>query len=173
MIFKLVINSLYFSIPSFKHYCKCDQNCLEKGQLLCDAYDMRRNRCKFCRLKRCQELAGMMGKWVLSANIPPVENKRMCQIDSSENDTNGKKEAYNKTETTVHSIKYDLSSSQEMIDEMKLRYNNSFLRNNSKVIINKNVLQCTMKNDLLAPSLKRLTHCHFYYYSWFMLLKQQ
>ena len=115
-------------MPGFKYFCRCKIKNMGKERPLLDTPDTNRKNCKLCRLKRCQELAGMMGKWVISAAKPPVGSKGVRQIELSKNNTNSQKDANNKTETNVHSNKYDLTSFQEMIDEMKLRYSNSFLR---------------------------------------------
>ena len=148
-------------MPGFKYYCRCGRRDSEKEQPLWDTPNTNRKNCKFCRLKRCQELAGMMGKWVISAGKPPVGGKGVRQIKLRKNNTNSHKEANNKTETSVRSNKYDLASFQETIDEMKLRYSNSFLRNNNKVIINCNLLQHIIGSNL---NIKRVTHCALGYF---------
>ena len=63
---------------------------------------------------------------------------------NSTNDKNGKrlkqtenKRGKNQTEANTRNNKYELSTAQSMIDEMKLKYRYSFLDNN-KVIVSPN-----------------------------------
>jgi len=68
---------------SLRYYCKCAEGCFEKQETVCMISKLTRNRCKYCRYTRCENSAGMVKEWVVSAYIPTV--KRMSKGAKSRN----------------------------------------------------------------------------------------
>ena len=82
MIFKLIMFPLSASIPGFQYFCVDGKYCWGKEKLLFGTFEEGRTQCKFCRFRRCRELAGMVDKWVISAYKPLGENNRMNEVST-------------------------------------------------------------------------------------------
>ena len=98
----------------------------------------------------------MVDRWVLGAYKSLDENDRVDHIDASTNSLNGKndtrlkqtenKEKKNNIEINSQTRKYDLSTAQATIDEMRLKYRNSFLTN-CKVSMNRGIAKIKFKRN--------------------------
>ena len=81
----------------------------------------------------------MVQKWVPSAFKDIEDDKEKKQVHTRKNDSNNEQAAAKEMKIIPPSNKYELSGTQEMIDDMRLRYKDSFLKN-KMVNILKNLL---------------------------------
>ena len=63
-----------YRIPWLRLVCICKERCADRNQFLCSDGINQRKKCKYCRFEKCQALAGMERKWVISGHIPTVQN---------------------------------------------------------------------------------------------------
>ena len=96
---------------------------------MCNIVKEDRNICKYCRYKRCRDVAGLVQEWVPSAFKDVEDNKKKKQVCGRKNDTNNEQAATKERHIITLSDRYHLSETQEMIDIMALRYQDSYLEN--------------------------------------------
>ena len=75
-VFFIFINCKKYCIyrnSGFAYFCNCEEKCYEQTQHVCSISKLTRNVCKYCRFKRCENLAGMDKRWVLKALKSPEE----------------------------------------------------------------------------------------------------
>ena len=119
----------FFRISGFRYFCKCSEECDKNQKLLCNINEKDRNFCKYCRYKRCRDVAGLVQKWVPSAFKDIEYDKMKKQVFPRKNETDNWQATSEAMNIIPLSNKYDLSGTPEIINNMKLRYKNSFLEN--------------------------------------------
>ena len=102
---------------------------------MCNVIKEDRNSCKYCRYKRCRDVAGLTQKWVPSAFKDVEDDKRKKEICPRKKDKNNEEATAKEMNTIPLSNKYDLSGTQEMIDNMRLKYKDSFMENKMVTIM--------------------------------------
>ena len=96
---------------------------------MCNIIKEDRNSCKYCRYKRCREVAGLVQTWVPSAFKDVEDDKKKKQFCPRKSYSNNELATAKEMNLIPHSNKYDLSGTQQMIDKMRSRYKDSFLEN--------------------------------------------
>lgn len=119
----------------FRYFCKCSEECDRNQKLLCNIKEKDRNFCKYCRYKRCKDVAGLAQKWVPSAFKDIEYDKKKKQFYPRINDSSDSQAKAKEINIIPLSNKYDLSGTQKMIDDMKLKYKDSFLENKMVILI--------------------------------------
>ena len=74
--------NLKYRKPWLRLVCTCKEECAERNRVLCSIGVHQRKSCKYCRFERCQSLAGLESKWVISGHIPTVENCKRSKSGS-------------------------------------------------------------------------------------------
>ena len=80
MTFGIII--LKYRRPWLRLVCSCKEECAEKNRVLCSKGVHQRKSCKYCRFERCQSLAGLERKWVISGHITTVESRKRSKSES-------------------------------------------------------------------------------------------
>ena len=73
---------LKYRRPWLRLVCSCKEECAQKNKVLCSKGVHQRKSCKYCRFERCQSLAGLERKWVISGHIPMAENCKRSKSGS-------------------------------------------------------------------------------------------
>ena len=73
---------LKYRRPWLRLVCSCKEECAQKNRLLCSKGVHQRKSCKYCRFERCQSLAGLERKWVISGHLPMAENSKRSKSGS-------------------------------------------------------------------------------------------
>ena len=68
--------------PWLRLVCSCKEECAQKNRVLCSKGVHQRKSCKYCRFERCQSLAGLERKWVISGHLPMAENSKRSKSGS-------------------------------------------------------------------------------------------
>ena len=64
--------NMSFRTHGFTYQCTCQERCCNQTEPVCTISKNRRSACKYCRFTRCETLAGMVQRWVISAYKPRV-----------------------------------------------------------------------------------------------------